>query len=73
MIAFNVFHSTQGSQGLLGKPSNQQLETVFGSHKDVDVVTKILKEGREQKGDLASTGTGTFSNLNVSRGSADAH
>ncbi|KAJ2913285.1 hypothetical protein MD484_g7128, partial [Candolleomyces efflorescens] len=68
--SFNVYHSTQGSQGLLGKPSNQQLDTVFGSHKDVDVVTKILRDGREQKGELAANG---FSNPNLSRGSADAH
>ncbi|KAF6762212.1 ribosome maturation protein [Ephemerocybe angulata] len=47
--SFSVFHSSQGAQGLLGKPSNQQLETVFGTSKDVDVVTKILEGGREQK------------------------
>ncbi|RXW23143.1 hypothetical protein EST38_g2698 [Candolleomyces aberdarensis] len=50
--SFNVYHSAQGSQGLLNTPSNQQLDTVFGTHKDIDVVTKILKDGREQRGEL---------------------
>ncbi|KAJ2932327.1 hypothetical protein H1R20_g4734, partial [Candolleomyces eurysporus] len=50
--SFNIYHSAQGSQGLLNTPSNQQLDTVFGTHKDIDVVTKILKEGREQRGEM---------------------
>ncbi|KAF8640017.1 hypothetical protein AX17_001261 [Amanita inopinata Kibby_2008] len=66
--SFAVFHSGQGSQGLLGKPSNQQLDTVFGSTKDIDVVTTILAKGREQ----ASEGiqSSTFNSTNPTRGSA---
>ncbi|RXW24677.1 hypothetical protein EST38_g1187 [Candolleomyces aberdarensis] len=67
--SFSVYHSTQGSQGLLGKPSKQQLDNTFGTHKDIDVVTKILEDGREQKGELASNG---FTNPNLSRGSGAA-
>ncbi|KAF8812205.1 DUF1960-domain-containing protein [Phlegmacium glaucopus] len=64
--SFTVFHSGQGSQGILRQPSKQQLDTVFGTHKDVDVVTFILNNGKEQHGDaIGSSGT-----LNISRGSA---
>lgn len=51
MIAFQVFFSNQGAQGILGAPSKQQLENVFGSSKDVDVVKKILESGVSQAGD----------------------
>ena len=47
-VAFDVFVSTQGKQGHLGRASNQQLETVFGSSKDYDVAEKLLKEGSMQ-------------------------
>ncbi|KAJ7044640.1 ribosome maturation protein [Mycena alexandri] len=60
--SFDVFVSTQGAQGHLGKASNQQLDTVFGTTKDVDVVTKILKEGREQATDGVSGSNYTGSN-----------
>ncbi|TFK99119.1 DUF1960-domain-containing protein [Pterulicium gracile] len=49
--SFGVFHSGQGSQGLLGQVSNQELDSVFGTHKDIDVVEKILAEGRFQSGE----------------------
>ena len=63
--AFKIFYSAQVAQGLLGAPSKQQLDTVFGTHKDVEVVEFMLKNGREQASDgITSTGT-----LNVSRGS----
>jgi hypothetical protein len=63
--AFLVFHSNQGAQGQLLQPSNQQLDTVFGTHKDIDVVTHILKFGKEQHGGtISSSGT-----LNIARGS----
>lgn len=64
--AFKVFHTGTGTQGILGTPSKQQLETVFGTSKDVDVVEKILKEGRSQTGDGVS-GSGS---TNWARGSA---
>ena len=64
--AFTVFHSGQGAQGILLKPSQQQLDTVFGTHKDVDVVTFILNNGKSQHGGaISSSGT-----LNIARGSA---
>jgi len=63
--SFNIFHTGQGSQGILRRPSKQQLDTVFGSHKDVDVVEFMLKNGKEQ----ASEGIqGASTNLNLSRG-----
>ncbi|KAF8969407.1 DUF1960-domain-containing protein [Flammula alnicola] len=63
--SFQVFHSGQGSQGLLRQPSKQQLDTVFGTHKDVDVVEFILKNGKEQAGE-GITNTGS---LNPAHGS----
>ena len=67
-IAFSIFHSGQGNQGILGAPSKQQLDTVFGTHKDIDVMQILLEKGTAQAGDGISGGTGTFTN--VSRGSA---
>lgn len=65
--AFEVFHSNQGSQGLLLKPSNQQLDTAFGTHKDTDVITVVLKNGKEAGDAIRNSGlTGT----NMTRGSA---
>ncbi|EDR12758.1 uncharacterized protein LACBIDRAFT_292781 [Laccaria bicolor S238N-H82] len=66
--SFKVFHSGQGSQGLLGEPSKQQLDTVFGTHKDVDVVTHILKNGREQAAEGITKSSGP---LNAVRGGPD--
>ncbi|KAI0650515.1 DUF1960-domain-containing protein [Trametes meyenii] len=54
--SFQVFWSDQGAQGLLGTPSNQQLDNVFGSHKDVDVITQILQKGKEETGKAIRTG-----------------
>ncbi|KAF8204754.1 hypothetical protein BJ912DRAFT_1052087 [Pholiota molesta] len=63
--SFNIYHTAQGSQGLLGKPSNQQLDTVFGTHKDVEVIDFIMKNGKEQKGELA---TNVVKDFNAGRG-----
>jgi len=65
--SFKILHSGQGNQGILGTASNQQLDTVFGTHKDVDVVTIILEKGKVQ----ASEGVGSTSsgNTNAARGS----
>ena len=49
--AFDVFHSGQGNQGILGRASKQQLDTVFGTTKDDEVVAKILKDGQTRVGD----------------------
>lgn len=46
--AFQIFHSNQGSQGLLRTPSKQQLESTFGTSKDVDVIKYMLGHGKEQ-------------------------
>jgi predicted outer membrane repeat protein len=51
---------------VLRQPSNQQLDTVFETHKDVDVITFILNNGKEQHGSAIGS-SGTF---NISRGSA---
>lgn len=67
--AFNVFHSGQGSQGILGKASNQQLDNDFGTHKDVDVITAVLQKGKEQSGDAIRSGPNA---TNMSRGSASS-
>ncbi|GAA6058582.1 hypothetical protein JCM10212_007021 [Sporobolomyces blumeae] len=44
--SFDVFHTGQGSQGILERPSKQTLETVFGTSKEMDIVEKVLQEGR---------------------------
>jgi len=64
--SFSIFHSVQGSQGILGTPSKQQLDTVFGTSKDVDVITHILQNGRERASDAFDS---VALHLNPSRGS----
>ncbi|KIK67772.1 hypothetical protein GYMLUDRAFT_154528 [Collybiopsis luxurians FD-317 M1] len=64
--SFQVFHSDQGNQGILGKPSKSQLENEFGTSKDVDVVEIILKKGRDQPGDGITSHTFV---TNAARGS----
>jgi ribosome maturation protein Sdo1 len=46
--ADDVFFSTQGSQGLLGRPSKQQLENVFGTFVDLEVIPQILEKGKPE-------------------------
>jgi ribosome maturation protein Sdo1 len=46
--AFEIFHTGQGTQGIMGTPSKQQLDSVFGTHKDTDVVLQILEKGTLQ-------------------------
>ncbi|KII95036.1 hypothetical protein PLICRDRAFT_86454 [Plicaturopsis crispa FD-325 SS-3] len=65
--SFQVFHSGQGTQGILGKPSKQQLDTVFGTSKDIDVIEILLKKGSPQAGD--GIASGGFATLNAARGS----
>ncbi|KAJ7094498.1 DUF1960-domain-containing protein [Mycena belliarum] len=66
--AFEVFFSAQGAQGVLGKASHQQLDTTFGTHKDVDVVAAILKDGRPQG--TEGVASNAFTGSNPSRGAA---
>jgi hypothetical protein len=54
--AFTIFFSNQGSQGLLGQASNQQLDEAFGTHKDVDAMIALLQKGSEQSGKGFTTG-----------------
>ena len=68
--AFSTFFSNQGSQGILGQPSQQQLDNVFGTHKDDEVVKIIMEKGQLQHSDAIGTGTGS---LNRTRGSANNH
>lgn len=37
-----------GAQGYLQRPSKQELETVFGTHNDNDIVEIILTKGKVQ-------------------------
>ncbi|THV08270.1 DUF1960-domain-containing protein [Dendrothele bispora CBS 962.96] len=55
--SFQIFYSDQGSQGILGHASKQQLENTFGTSKDVDCVEQILSKGKSQAGDAISTQT----------------
>lgn len=50
-LAFEVFISSQGSQGILGQASKQQLENTFGTSKDIDVAEQLLKQGSLKSGD----------------------
>ncbi|CAL1700453.1 unnamed protein product [Somion occarium] len=66
IAAFEIFHSTQGAQGILGRPSHQQLENEFGTHKDLDVALQILEKGKLE----ASSGIDTSTiGTNLSKGS----
>ncbi|GAA6036848.1 hypothetical protein JCM8097_006311 [Rhodosporidiobolus ruineniae] len=44
--SFDVFHTGQGSQGYLARPSKQELETVFGSSNENVIVETVLSKGR---------------------------
>ncbi|WFD39917.1 peroxisome-assembly ATPase [Malassezia japonica] len=50
--SFHIYHSGQGNQGILGQVSKQQLDTVFGTHKEDEAVVKILQYGHLQAGTL---------------------
>ncbi|KAG9317348.1 DUF1960-domain-containing protein [Chiua virens] len=65
--SFEIFHSTQGNQGYLGRPSKQQLDTTFGTSKDVEVIKILLEKGKEQSGE--GFHSAMFS-MNATRGSA---
>ena len=67
-LAFKVFFSNQGSQGILGEASKQQLDSVFGTHKDIDVVQQLLEKGSAQQSDSLDSRSGIAS-LNLGKGS----
>jgi len=62
--SFQILFSNQGNQGILGTPSKQQLETIFGSSKDVDVALIILQKGTLKAADGITSST----NTNFARG-----
>lgn len=49
--ATDVFFSNQGAQGILGKPSKQQLANVFGTTNEMEVIQQILEKGKSQQGE----------------------
>ncbi|PWN45318.1 DUF1960-domain-containing protein [Ceraceosorus guamensis] len=64
--SFQIFHTGQGAQGIMGKPSKQDLDNFFGTHNDTDVVLQIL-----QKGDLqAASAKDGFSSTNDGKSGA---
>jgi hypothetical protein len=68
ITAFEILSSNQGPQGLLGRPSKQELDNVFGTHVDIDVIQHILEKGKDEPGEgIASLKWGS---KNESRGSA---
>ena len=48
--AFHIYHSGQGSQGILGQVSKQQLDNVFGTTKEDEAVVLVLERGHLQHG-----------------------
>jgi len=50
----------------MGKPSQQQLDTVFGTHNDIEVITVVLEKGVAQPAEGIHHGGTT----NTARGSA---
>lgn len=68
IIAFEIHSSNQGPQGLLRRPSKQELDTEFGTHVDVDVIQIILEKGKEEAGE--SIASGKWASKNDSKGSA---
>ncbi|KAI0783404.1 ribosome maturation protein [Abortiporus biennis] len=69
--SFAVYFSSQGAQGLLGKPSHQQLDNVFGTHKDIDVVEQILRKGAAQNSTAFQSNAGGTTNLSIGSFSLD--
>jgi Shwachman-Bodian-Diamond syndrome (SBDS) protein len=66
--AFEILSSNQGPQGLLRRPSKQELDNEFGTHVDVDVIQKILEKGKEEASE--SITSGKWGSKNDSHGSA---
>ncbi|KAG8829112.1 hypothetical protein FRC17_007128, partial [Serendipita sp. 399] len=62
---YDVFFSTQGNQGKLGKASNQQLESVFGTKNDADIAEFMLKNGVMQHAERI--GANETAHLNLAR------
>jgi ribosome maturation protein Sdo1 len=56
--AYDVFFSSQGNQGTLGKASKQQLENTFGTSRDDDIAVFMLKNGVMQHAERIGEKTG---------------
>lgn len=44
-----IFHTGQGTQGIMRPPSDQQLDAVFGTKKVDEAILIILEKGDLQK------------------------
>ncbi|GBB90248.1 hypothetical protein RclHR1_17120007 [Rhizophagus clarus] len=63
---FEVYESSNGSEGFAGRPSKQTLENVFSTSKDTDVINYILENGtfhNQRRGNIKE-----YNATNVSRG-----
>ncbi|GAA5980428.1 hypothetical protein JCM10908_001651 [Rhodotorula pacifica] len=49
--SFDVFHTGQGSQGLLARASKQDLDTIFGTVNEDAIVEQILTKGTIKSSD----------------------
>ncbi|GAA5926810.1 hypothetical protein JCM3775_007046 [Rhodotorula graminis] len=56
--SFDVFHTGQGSQGILARPSKQELDAVFETTKEDEIVEIILTKGQIKSGDTPHQWTG---------------
>ncbi|BGP12887.1 hypothetical protein JCM10213_005160 [Rhodosporidiobolus nylandii] len=56
--SFDIFHTGQGSQGILARPSKQDLENVFGTANSNDIVEVVLSKGRVLSADTPHQYTG---------------
>lgn len=50
-LAFDIFHSGQGAQGLMGKASKQELAAAFDCSNATDALEILLTKGQLQSGD----------------------
>ncbi|CCG83605.1 Putative uncharacterized protein [Taphrina deformans PYCC 5710] len=66
--AFQVYVG-QGAQGILDRPSKQQLENEFGTKNEDDIVKKIISEGKVETSKATSH---KFTEQNQSNGSGGA-
>ncbi|CAG7848810.1 SubName: Full=Uncharacterized protein {ECO:0000313/EMBL:CCA68136.1} [Serendipita indica DSM 11827] len=64
--SYDVFFSTQGNQGKLGKASNQQLESVFNTKNEDRIAEFMLKNGVMQHSERI--GAHDTAHLNMARG-----
>lgn len=66
-VAFEILSSSHGAQGILGKPSKQDLDNVFGTHVDTEVITQILQKGKEEASEAIRSGQ--WNSTNDAKGS----